>query len=131
MNIKYVMDASAVIAVVLNEPYSAELPSLFMDSVITTVNLTEALTVLERKFNPDIELLWESVGNFIQAHYPVNQQLAKRVLEINKYTSKYGLSLGDKFCIALGMELKLPIYTADRVWKELESNLGLQINLIR
>nr|WP_297497736.1 type II toxin-antitoxin system VapC family toxin [Ferrovum sp.] len=38
----------------------------------------------------------------------------------------FGLSLGDRACLALGMIMKLPILTADRVWK----NLSLPIEII-
>lgn len=31
-----------------------------------------------------------------------------------------GLSLVDRACIALGIKLQVPIYTADRVWAQLQ-----------
>jgi ribonuclease VapC len=39
------------------------------------------------------------------------------------------LSLGDRACLALGMVLKAPVYTADRSWKNLK--LGIKIHVIR
>jgi ribonuclease VapC len=44
-------------------------------------------------------------------------------------TRSIGLSLGDRACLALGMTLKAPIYTADRAWKKLR--LGVEIRVIR
>jgi ribonuclease VapC len=41
----------------------------------------------------------------------------------------YGLSLGDRACLALAMELKLPVVTADRAWIDLD--LGIDICVIR
>jgi PIN domain nuclease of toxin-antitoxin system len=44
-------------------------------------------------------------------------------------TQKVGLSLGDRACVALGIQAKAPIYTADRAWAKLD--LGVEIRLIR
>lgn len=38
-------------------------------------------------------------------------------------------SLGDRACLALAMELKLPVVTADRAWIDLD--LGIDICVIR
>jgi ribonuclease VapC len=37
--------------------------------------------------------------------------------------------LGDRACLALGIVLKAPIYTADKAWKNLK--LGVRIHVIR
>jgi PIN domain nuclease of toxin-antitoxin system len=44
-------------------------------------------------------------------------------------TRHSGLSLADRACLTLAMELKLPIITADRAWADLD--LGVEIRLIR
>jgi ribonuclease VapC len=44
-------------------------------------------------------------------------------------TRRTGVSLGDRFCLALARELSLPALTADRRWKDL--GLGVEIQLIR
>ena len=35
-------------------------------------------------------------------------------------TRALGLSLGDRACLALGLALKAPVYTADKSWKKLK-----------
>jgi len=40
-----------------------------------------------------------------------------------------GLSLGDRACLALALQMKASVYTADRSWKNLK--LDLRINVIR
>lgn len=55
-----------------------------------------------------------------QAAGAANLRLATRPL---------GLSLGDRFCLALGLERNLPVITADRAWAGLD--LGVEIQLIR
>jgi ribonuclease VapC len=39
------------------------------------------------------------------------------------------LSLGDRACLVFGLKLKLPIYTADRLWNRL--GLAVDLRLIR
>jgi PIN domain nuclease of toxin-antitoxin system len=39
------------------------------------------------------------------------------------------LSLGDRACLATGMLMNVPVYTADRAWRGLK--LGIEIHLIR
>jgi PIN domain nuclease of toxin-antitoxin system len=46
-----------------------------------------------------------------------------------KVTRPFGLSLGDRACLALAIERKVTVYTTDRVWKSL--NLGIEIEVIR
>ncbi len=40
--------------------------------------------------------------------------------ELQSQVQHKGLSLGDRACIALGIKLQVPIYTADRVWTQLQ-----------
>jgi PIN domain nuclease of toxin-antitoxin system len=44
-------------------------------------------------------------------------------------TRHFGLSLGDRACLALAMERKATVYTTDKVWKNLD--LGIEIVVIR
>ena len=44
-------------------------------------------------------------------------------------TEKYGLSLGDRSCLALAIALKAPVYTTEQAWKNLK--VGVSIHVIR
>ena len=57
---------------------------------------------------------------FIESILDFDVKQAFKAAELKALTKDKGLSLGDRACIALGIQLKLPIYTADRIWKELE-----------
>jgi len=67
--------------------------------------------------------------------YPYNNPInltaeqAKIAGSLAARTRSIGLSLGDRACLALGLTLKAPIYTADRAWKSLK--LGVRIHVIR
>lgn len=130
-HVKYIMDASAIVAVACNEPFIPDLPMMFTDSIITTLNLAEALSAIIKKTNTDPDIIWDSLSNYVQNHYPLDDILTYEVVKMLPYAKQYGLSFGDRYCMALACVLHLPIYTADRIWKKLEEPLGLVINLIR
>ena len=46
-------------------------------------------------------------------------------------TATAGLSLGDRFCLALAKRLDVPAYTADRAWKDVATACGVKITVIR
>ncbi len=128
---KYIMDASAVISVINNEPHIPELPFMFVDAIISTINLAEALTVIVRILNVEVDLIWSELSNVVPHHYPIDDELTYEVVKMAHVAKKYGLSMGDRYCLALARKLQLPIYTGDRIWKQLETQLDVSINLIR
>jgi len=72
------------------------------------------------------------VENIIPHPYAIDIELSKITTKLSEtINSSYGLSLGDKYCIALGILMDKPIYTADKIWKQFESQLSVKINLIR
>lgn len=46
-------------------------------------------------------------------------------------TASAGLSLSDRFCLALSKRLDTPAYTADKAWKDVASDAGVKIVVIR
>ena len=52
------------------------------------------------------------------------------VARLRTSTRHLGLSLGDRACLALGQTLKVPVYTADRRWIEVNAP-NLSVTLIR
>lgn len=49
---------------------------------------------------------------------PFSAEQAERVADLYSGTRAHGLSLGDRACLALGLETGREVYTADRVWTE-------------
>ncbi|WP_255211188.1 PIN domain-containing protein [Methylogaea oryzae] len=60
---------------------------------------------------------------------PFTASQADRAAMLWQQTQARGLSLGDRACLALGLELAAPVLTADRSWIGLDA--GLDIRLIR
>jgi len=124
-----VLDASAILAVIIGEPGQEKLPpSVLAAAVISTVNLAEVQGKLESLgWTPDEA--WEDATGLLREAIPFTEQQARAAGELLAQTRSLGLSLGDRACLALGMALHAPIYTAERTWSKVK--VGVPIHLIR
>jgi len=126
---KVVLDASAILAVIHGEPGSDKLsPELLANALVSSVNLAEVHGKLVAK-GWDIEHAWEDCSGLADQVSPFTMAQAKSAGSLILATRSLGLSLGDRACLALALEVKAPVYTADRSWKNLK--LDLRINVIR
>ncbi len=71
----------------------------------------------------------EEVNRFVGGIVPFDQELASIAAGLESLTRPFGLSLGDRACLALGIRLSLPILTADQAWAKLD--VGVKVELIR
>jgi ribonuclease VapC len=77
----------------------------------------------------DVEQAWEDATGAVDRVLPFNVEHARIAGNLISATRSLGLSLGDRACLALAIELKAPVYTADRSWTHLK--LGIRIHVIR
>ena len=123
-----VLDASALIAFIRNEPGAEIVAAALTGACISAVNLAETIgkMVAHGRTLDDtahqIERLRIPTIAFDAAH-------AKTAASLEKPARELGLSLGDRACLALGLVLGLPVLTADDHWRELD--VGVVIELIR
>lgn len=124
-----VLDGSAILALINREPGSEKLtPKLLADAVCSTVNLAEVQAKLVSKgWSP--EDAWEDATSPIREAIFFTDEHAKIAGSLVAITQPFGLSLGDRACLALGISLKTPVYAADKTWSKLK--LGVRIHLIR
>ena len=124
-----VLDASALLAVLNREPGADKLtPQLLNMATSSTVNLAEVQSKLvNRGLSP--QEAWEATISPIREATPFSSEHAMTAGSLIAETRALGLSLGDRACLALGLALGAPIYTADKSWKSLK--LGLRIHVIR
>lgn len=129
----YVVDASAVVALLRNEPGADRVEELLehADSAslgsafISTVNLAEVQQVFGLGI-PD-SLIGETDSVITIADFTA--QHAEVAAALYKPTQRVGLSLADRACLALAKTLELPVITADRAWAKTE--IGVEVELIR
>jgi PIN domain nuclease of toxin-antitoxin system len=126
---KAVLDASAILAVIFREPGAEKLTSEILETAIaSTVNLAEVQTKLIQK-GYDPEEAWEDANLLKEPPAPYTSDQAKTAGTLVKKTQSYGLSLGDRSCLALAIALNAPVYTTEQVWKNLK--VGVPIHVIR
>lgn len=125
---KYVLDASAVLALLNQEPGMDRVEAMLADSCMGTVNYCEVLGKLidagmpEQEARASVELLNVEVVGF-------DTDLARLAAVLRTSTKKLGLSLGDRSCLALALSRRNTAVTAERVWPKLK--IGVKIELIR
>ena len=124
-----VFDASAILALLQQEPGAEKLTiEIRKDAVVSTVNLAEVQSKLVKMRN-DPDKAWEVALSSIAAVEPYTIEQAKIAGSMIATTEKYGLSLGDRSCLALAIALKAPVYTTEQVWRNLK--IGVPIHVIR
>lgn len=118
--IKNVLDASVVLAVLNGEPGEKKVIPILAESAVSAVNLTEvAAKLLEAGMDEAGARLAVSIlgiGEIVD----FTTDLAWEAARLRPLTKQYGLSLGDRACLALAIKLKVPAVTADREWSKLK-----------
>ncbi|MBD1843383.1 type II toxin-antitoxin system VapC family toxin [Cyanobacteria bacterium FACHB-63] len=129
-----VLDASALLAYLGDEAGADIVESALMQgSIISAVNWAETLTKLaERGQDPDAvarDLTTQGLINTALHIQPLDESLACEIAKLRLPTRRLGLSLGDRACLALALQLQLPALTTDGAWANL--NIGVSIRVIR
>jgi ribonuclease VapC len=127
--LEYVLDSTALIALVLGEPGFERVQELLDRSVINAVNLTESIHKLVRKGSAAraVERLLQGLElNVIDWSESLSYQSA----EFAVMGKAQGLSLGDRACLALAKHLDATAVTADGTWRRVPG-LGVRVLMFR
>ena len=120
-----VLDASAILALVGEEPGAESVARIIANCLVSTVNGSEAVAKLvERGVPPDTA---ESII-FGLPFEPVDfdRPLAAAAGRMWPRGRRAGLSLGDRACLALAEAQNLPAVTADKQWQKFESSIEIR-----
>jgi PIN domain nuclease of toxin-antitoxin system len=123
-----VLDSSAILAVVFNERGGDQVLPLLDGGLLSTVNLAEVHTRLLLR-GAGADFAWRRVMEFGCEVCFYDEQQARLAAELVSQTRPFGLSLGDRACLALAIQRKAAVYTADAAWKNL--GLNIEVNVIR
>ena len=123
-----VLDASAVLVLLQQEPGAERVAAHVAEGVIGAVNLAEVLGKLIEAGMPETKALRAVEGLALEV-VPFDGPMAARAGALRPLTRAQGLSLGDRACLATALELDLPVVTADRTWGAIE--LAVPIELVR
>lgn len=123
---KVVLDASALLALVNQEPGQAAVAELLPRSLVSAVNASELVAKLTDQGMPENEIQDVLVAlNLTVVPFDEGQGLIAGYLR--PVTKHLGLSLGDRACLALGLQTQCPVVTADKAWAKLEVGVGIQV----
>lgn len=128
-----VLDASAVLAFFQNEPGATRVKKVLSKSCVSAVNLSEVAAKLVDAGVPD-ERVAEALALLDFEIVPFDASLALFAGKLRRVTKVLGLSLGDRACLALGIQRGATILTTDRAWADLEKVLripGVRIEMLR
>lgn len=127
-----VLDASVILAVFNKESGYEKAQTLLSHSIISTVTLSEVMGILAVKHKIPLKEIKPLMLQIIDTIIPFSQEQAMITTELEKINreNKYGLSIADRACMALGIDMKMPIYTADKIWSEVKYP-NLEVHQIR
>lgn len=125
---EFVLDASAVIAVLRDEPGADSVWPLLQGSLISAVNLAEVLCASRRRGIPpekDAETIRKMQVQVVPFDIGQAQMLAGILLE----TIGSSVGFADRACLALAKSRGMVALTGDHDW--LKHDVGVEVQLFR
>ena len=125
---KYVVDSSALLAVIYDETGRAEVEKILIHAVISAVNFSEMIGKLALDGIPADKSANDLTG-MVHSIIPFDREIAFIAGRMAPKTRSLGLSLGDRACLATAEHLGMEAVTADKVWAKYKG--PVKIKLIR
>jgi len=120
------VDASAVLAVLNDEPGADLLASPDDRFIVSAVNLAEVVAKLtDDGIAPDA--IDEMIDQLPLEVHAFGAEMAVVTGLLRTATRRFGLSLGDRACLALARGLDLPALTTDRAWRQLDLDVAVRL----
>lgn len=125
-----VLDASAILAVIFEEPGAERVAIHLPGAMVSSVNVAEVMTKLFDLGMPE-ETVDDVVAGLQLTVLPFDLDHAAHTARLRPRTRDVGLSLGDRACLAAARVRDAPALTSDRAWKRLQRATGVKIETIR
>ncbi len=126
------LDSSCVLAWLLREPGAELVEPMLATSFITSANMAEVMTKVERLSGQGLECAEDLVEAGLTV-VPVGWREIRSVPQLRQqeqgWSARSSLSLGDVSCISYAISQDMEIWTADRSWVELD--IPVPVSLIR
>jgi len=123
-----VLDASALLVFLQNEPGCDQVEATLAEAVISSVNWAE---VMQKSIAAEVDVkgMREDLEALGLRIIPFSAEEAGIAAQLWQKTRHAGLSLGDRACLSTGIGLDAPVLTADKIWAAL--NLPVAVRCIR
>lgn len=128
----YLLDASALLAVLLNEP-GEEMVAGIMETgscYVSLINFSEAIFKLLRSGKHKKEDVLSALQELtFELYSPTEKDAVVAACDFVPQTRALNLSLGDRFCLAIAKNNHWIAVTADHSWKDIQE--GPKVQLLR
>ncbi len=125
-----VLDASALLAMIREEPGGASVAGAIARARMSAVNFAEVVSYLAYAGVPPAEIE-DMLTQLPVVVIDADLELAWMAGRLRNKTAAAGLSLGDRFCLALAARDGLPAWTADRQWRAVSQRIDVEVVVIR
>jgi ribonuclease VapC len=126
----FVLDASALLALLLDEPGADNVKAVLADAAMSAINLAEVVSYFAKlgATDADINALLQPLPIKI---IPADAEMSYAAGMMRRATLSAGLSLGDRYCLSCAARLAGTAITADRSWAQIADDVGVDVRLIR
>ncbi len=128
MSDDYVLDASALLCLLLDERGANKVLAVLPSCVVGAVNLSEVVAKLSDRGGAPAQI--EAALSALDLDVaPFDAEQAWLAGLLRAQTRRLGLSLGDRACLALGRLREATVLTCDASWVDLD--IGCAVELAR
>jgi PIN domain nuclease of toxin-antitoxin system len=125
-----VLDASALLAALLGEPGADRVDAVIDGASMSTVNLAEVCGHFARA-GADRTQVEAVLAGLPIAYLAPSEEVAMDAGLMRRAANLFGLSLGDRMCLAQARRLGASALTADRAWALAAAALDVSVEMIR
>ena len=115
----HLLDASALLAVIFNEPGSEQVAEILDDCRIHALNLAEAMRKLVSLGKPADEVIAQISALELDVVEHLGMEEVHAIARLAPEARRLGLSLGDCVCLVVAKAEGATAVTAERRWSEL------------
>ena len=128
MSGKYLLDASALLALIFDEPGADQVRDVFDSTLIHAVNLAEVMRKMVSLGMPADQVIARIAELHLEIITEFTAGQAEEMARWAPESKRLGLSLGDSLCLVVAQAIDAVAVTADRRWSEIQ---GRDVQVIR
>lgn len=125
-----VLDASALLAMLKGERGATKVANAIAGARISAVNYAEVVShfIFAGMPESEVDAMLDQLPITI---VPADLAVSKIAGRLRAITATAGLSLGDRYCLALAHRDNLPAWTSDKNWNLIASEAGVKVVQLR
>ncbi|NJR80848.1 PIN domain-containing protein [Sphingomonas corticis] len=124
MSSKVVLDASALLCLLNDEPGADRVLDVLTRCVVGAANLAEVVSKLREK-GLSLDEVREALGGLHLDVRPLSPAQALTIGDLRPATKSLGLSLGDRACLALAIDLQAELFTTDGALARADAGISI------